>query len=94
MTVAHPPSRPRPSDGLWKRHQHARFGNLRPSSEVADEPYDFAELHHEDAGLAARHDRHARKSGRFDADERNRYQFRTRPDLTIYPLANTCWGAT
>ena len=71
----------------------ARFGGLRPSSLVAGEPYEWSELHHKDGGRAARHVRQAREAGRFGVDEGNRCQFRTRPDGTIYPLANTCRGA-
>jgi hypothetical protein len=70
-----------------------RFGGLRPSSLIAGEPYDFAELHNADDGRAARHVRQAREAGRFGVDEGNPCQFRTRPDGTVYPLANTCRGA-
>ncbi len=71
----------------------ARFGGLRPSSLVAGEPYEWSELHHSNAGRAARHVRRAREEGRFGVDEGNRCQFRTRPDGTVYPLANTCRSA-
>jgi hypothetical protein len=69
----------------------ARFGNLRPSSLIAGEPYDFATLHSADDGKAAAHVRKARDAGRFGV-EGQRCQFRTAPDGTVYPLANTCRG--
>ena len=69
-----------------------RFGGLRPSSLVAGEPYDFAELHAENPGRAVRHVHQARDSGRFGA-EGSRCQFRTSPYGVAYPLANTCRSA-
>jgi len=69
-----------------------RFGGLRPSSLIAGEPYDFAELHADNAGRAVRHVQQARDSGRFGRTG-ERCQFRTSPDGVVYPLANTCHGA-
>jgi hypothetical protein len=71
----------------------ARFGNLRPSSLIAGEPYDFAELHNANDGRAARHVRQAREAGTFGAAPASQCQFRTSPDGVVYPLANTCQGA-
>ena len=69
-----------------------RFGGLRPSSLVAAEPYDFAELHAENPGRAVRHVHQARDAGRFGRSG-ERCQFRTSPDGVVYPLANTCRSA-
>jgi hypothetical protein len=67
-----------------------RYGGQDPRALIVGEPYDFAELHHENAGRAARHVRHGRESGRLGAAGGSRCQFRTRPDGTVYPLAATC----
>lgn len=69
-----------------------RFGGLRPSSLIAGEPFDFAELHNANEGRAARHLHQAQDSGRFGRSG-ERCQFRTRPDGQVYPLAATCRSA-
>ncbi|HXW79547.1 MAG TPA: hypothetical protein VEJ84_08610 [Acidimicrobiales bacterium] len=67
-----------------------RYGGQDPRSLIVGEPYDFGELHHESAGRGARHLVRARESGRLGLGGGGRCQFRTRPDGTVYPLANTC----
>ena len=51
------------------RHTNpARYGGQDPSSLIVGEPYDFAELHHQDDGRAARHLRRAQESGRLGVE--------------------------